>query len=58
MDSPPDQPAFDSGWETPPDVDVRTDEKVDIDIGEIITIEPERIPEVIRSFNDWSKQWD
>jgi len=58
MDSPHDQSPADSSGETPPDIEVRTDEKVDIDIGEIITIEPERIPEVIKSFNEWSKQWD
>ena len=33
-------------------------EKIDIDIGDVIRCYPEDIPRIIYSYKDWSRQWD
>jgi hypothetical protein len=33
-------------------------EKIDIDIGDVIRCYPEDIPRIISSYKDWSRQWD
>lgn len=63
MDSSPDQSATDSGGETPEIEYIKDEEKphnerVDIDIGDVIRCYPEEIPRIISSYKDWARQWD
>ena len=60
MDSPLNQPPDDSGGQAPAIElpDERTDEKITIDIGEEIGCRIDQIPDIIQSFNAWSKQWE
>lgn len=59
MDSPLDQSSTDSRRETPPvEIKAPKDEKIDIDIGDIIRCNMEDVPRIIRSYSDWARQWE